>query len=264
MFANGKGTSARDRPMALPTSLPISLWGVSLRELTDALVEIARAMPAPVVNVTVAPTMGERVVVTKHDAEGRILEFEKVPLAVPDDKLLPEPVDLVPEPEPVDPDRRAAVHEAAHAVAALYFNLPLSTVEIRTDGTGLTRYARDLGRREAQRWVITALAGPEADRDALGYESVSEASDLRAIAAVADKLGLDWDDEHLGALRARARHLVRRERARIDRVADALVQHRLLSREDVVAAVAEVPAKALSRYVDQDLSWLTPDAPADE
>ena len=236
-------------------------------ELTAALIEIAKSMPAPVITVTVAPTMGagERVVVTKHDSEGRILEFEKHPLTVPEPKLLPAPVDLIPEPEPVDTDRRAAIHEAAHAVAALYFDLPLSTVEIRTDGTGLTRYERNLGRREAQRWVITTFAGPEAERDALGDdESVSEASDLRAIAAMVDKLGLDWDDEDYGTLRARARHLVRRERARIDRVADALVQHRFLSREDVVAAVAEVPAKALSRYVDQDLDWLTPDAPADE
>jgi hypothetical protein len=253
MLTNGKGTSD-------DSYRPMSLWGLSVRELTEALVEIARAMPAPVVNVTVAPTptAGERVVVTKHDAEGRILEFEKYPIPIPDAKLLPEPVDLVPEPEPVDPDRRAAVHEAAHAVAALYFDLPLSTVEIRTDGTGLTRYARDLGRREAQRWVITALAGPEAERDSCGGEPV-EASDLRAIAAMADKLGLDLDDEDYGTLRARARHLVRRERARIDRVADALVQHRFLSGEDVVAAVAEVPAKALSRYVEQNLDWLKPD-----
>ena len=79
-----------------------------MRELTDALIKIARALPAPVVNVTVAPTLGERVVVTKHDAEGRILEFEKHPLALTDstdasDPALPAPDDL--DLEPVSTNR---------------------------------------------------------------------------------------------------------------------------------------------------------------
>lgn len=235
-FMNGKS----DTPY---TGLPISLWGVSLRELTDALVEIARALPAPVVNVTVAPTVGERVVVTKHDAEGRILEFEKHPLSLADstDASDPVPVDLVTEdsvPEdsvPKDLDRRAAIHEAGHAVAALYFGLPLTAVQIRTDGSGLTSYAHWLGRREAARWTITTFAGSEAERDAFGDELRSH-GDRHAVSAMLDKLGLDWDQNRLGALRTRARHLVERERDRIARLADALVEQRYLTGE----AVAEV------------------------
>jgi hypothetical protein len=226
-FMNGKS----DRPY---TGLPISLWGVSLRELTDALVEIARALPAPVVNVTVAPTLGERVVVTKHDAEGRILEFEKRPLSLADSTDASDlvPVDLAPEDSlpAVSSDRRSAIRQAGHAVAALYFKLPLSGVEIRTDGTGHASYARHLVRSEAQRWAITTFAGPEAEHDACGGETVGT-NDMRAIAAMVDKLGLDWDQNRLGALRARARHLVERERDRIARLADALVDQRYLSGE---------------------------------
>jgi hypothetical protein len=97
-------------------------------------------------------------------------------------------------------------------------------------GTGSrNEVARHLGRREARRWVITTFAGAEAERDALGRESIGEARDLRAIAAMLDKLHLDWDEERLAALRARARHLVERERDRIGLVADALVQHRYLT-----------------------------------
>jgi hypothetical protein len=39
---------------------------------------------------------------------------------------------------------RAAWHEGGHAIAALYYDLPLREVLIRENGTGLTSYCRRL------------------------------------------------------------------------------------------------------------------------
>jgi hypothetical protein len=37
---------------------------------------------------------------------------------------------------------RCSIHESGHAVAALFYSLPLFEVVIRTDGSGVTKYAR--------------------------------------------------------------------------------------------------------------------------
>jgi hypothetical protein len=131
---------------------------------------------------------------------------------------------------------RAAWHEAGHVIAAMYFKLPLREVLIRENGTGLTSYARWLGRAEVERWVTTTFAGPEAERDAFGDEFVAEATDLRAISSAINQQRLfDWAPLRLGELRHDARRLVERNRGRVALVADALIRHRHLSAEEVRA-----------------------------
>jgi hypothetical protein len=66
---------------------------------------------------------------------------------------------------------RTAVHEAGHAVTALYFELPLKEVEIRADGTGRTSYCRWLEPDTAEAWTITNFAGAAAERDLFPFEN---------------------------------------------------------------------------------------------
>ncbi len=141
---------------------------------------------------------------------------------------------------------RVAIHESGHAVAALYFELPLSEVLIREDGTGHARYGRRLGRAEAEGYAITGYAGGEAERDLFPFGGCEESGDLSGIAAMIRRLDLTWGEERLDELRGEARLLVQRERPRIRAVATALVERRYLTAEAVaaytrVAAYARVP-----------------------
>jgi len=135
---------------------------------------------------------------------------------------------------------RVAIHESGHALAALYFELPLSDVLIRQDGTGHARYGRRLGRAEAEGYAITGYAGGEAERDLLPFGGCEDSGDLSGIAAMIRRLDLTWGEERLDELRRDARRLVKRERGPILSVAAALVQHRYLTAE-AVAAVARLP-----------------------
>jgi len=104
---------------------------------------------------------------------------------------------------------RTAVHESGHAIAALYYELPLFAVWICDDGTGRTSYCRRLGRAEAERYTITAFAGDEAEHDLFVYRQPSDLGDLSGIAAVMRRLDLNWGEERLDALRGGARRLSR-------------------------------------------------------
>jgi hypothetical protein len=127
---------------------------------------------------------------------------------------------------------RAAQHEAGHCLAALCFLLPLLEVVIRDDGSGKTSYCRHFGVAEARSWVITTFAGGAAEFDLFG-DHHGDRSDLIAIANMLDRLHLTWSESRLAELRQVARWLVKRERARIRLVADALIKHRRLSAFDV-------------------------------
>jgi hypothetical protein len=122
---------------------------------------------------------------------------------------------------------RAAWHESGHAVAALYFKLPLREVLIRPNGTGATRYTRQFGLAEAEPWTISAYAGGAAEFDAFG-DWRADNTDLRAIERMMEAMKLTWSDDKMDELRFTARRLVERHRARVALVADALVRHRHL------------------------------------
>ncbi len=135
---------------------------------------------------------------------------------------------------------RVAIHESGHAVAALYFELPLLEVLIRDDGTGHVRYGRRLGRAEAEGYAITGYAGAAAEHDLFPFGGCEDSGDLFATAAMIRRLAIDWDAQRLGKLRGEARRLVERERGPIRRCAAALVRYRRLS-PSAVAAYARVP-----------------------
>ena len=128
---------------------------------------------------------------------------------------------------------RAAAHEAGHAVAALHYELPLKEVLVRPDGTGATRYARSLGRAEAELRTIVIFGGPAAERDLFPFDSCADTRDLRAIDEMIERFGLDWGARRLASLRFDAQLLVKRLRPRIRRVAAALIERRRLSAEAV-------------------------------
>jgi hypothetical protein len=86
--------------------------------------------------------------------------------------------------------RRTAFHESGHCIAALHSSLPLLRVLIRTDGSGVTQYARRLGPAEIECWALTLFAGPLAEADRFG--SASFAGDEQTAAAALAALGLDW------------------------------------------------------------------------
>ena len=133
---------------------------------------------------------------------------------------------------------RAAQHEAGHAVAALYFRLPLVRVWIDDAGGGATQYSRRLGPGEVD-WTIATFAGIEAEIAAFGDAPITP-GDLRAIENMIERLGLHWTEGHLDRFRQRARMLVREERRVIATLAEALIERRSLTGDDVGALLSAV------------------------
>jgi hypothetical protein len=78
--------------------------------------------------------------------------------------------------------------------------------------------------------IITYMAGTEAEREILGRCRGGDGDDRHQIALMAEELsrGTDWSKREL-RLRAMTRMLVRRHRARIERVAKALLARTTLS-----------------------------------
>jgi hypothetical protein len=132
--------------------------------------------------------------------------------------------------------RRAATHEAAHAVSALHFMLPLKEVLINDDGSGSCGYERRLSWGEIDRFVMTGYAGPLAERAAFG--SADERGDLRVIETMLRILDLHWSDAALAEYREKARALVELERGSISVLADALMCRRHLTADQVGALMS--------------------------
>jgi hypothetical protein len=136
--------------------------------------------------------------------------------------------------------RRAAIHEAGHAVAALFHTLPLLEVTVRADGSGITRYGRRLTVGEIEHWMVSVYSGPATEANRYGSAPV-DGDEQTAVLALAD-LGLDWSDGRLALFRERARDLVRRERLSIRAVANELVHCRSLSGDQIAALVPTATA----------------------
>jgi|GEM_PF-3098577 hypothetical protein len=93
---------------------------------------------------------------------------------------------------------------------------------------------RRLGSAEVAGWTVAAFAGPEAEIAAFG--DADEQGDLLVIKTMLRRRRLNWNDAVLTRYRHRARALVEHERAAIEVVAEALLQHRHLTGDQVVAA----------------------------
>ena len=57
------------------------------------------------------------------------------------------------------PIAKAAWHEAAHAVVAHLFFLPIANIKIGEDGSGRVSYTRRFSYHEVEPWLVASLAG---------------------------------------------------------------------------------------------------------
>ena len=132
---------------------------------------------------------------------------------------------------------RAAIHESGHACCVLRFELPLRDVYICEDGTGGMLYSRRLRNDELVDWTIVAFAGPEAERDLFG--DADESGDLTTIEKMLRRRDLldCWNAAVLARYRRIAEALVKRESAVIEIVAEALMEHRRLSGDQVATLI---------------------------
>jgi hypothetical protein len=100
---------------------------------------------------------------------------------------------------------RTAQHESGHAVAALFYSLPLLEVVVDADGSGCTRYKRHFGVGEIECWVVSAFCGPEAELDRFGSAPVT--ADFDVIEEMARRLGLTWTPPRRPRAAGSAAHL---------------------------------------------------------
>jgi hypothetical protein len=125
---------------------------------------------------------------------------------------------------------RTARHEAAHAVAALHFNIPFKLTTLRRRGAvaGTTPMAP----REPLAWVVAICCGPLAEQ---GWDDFSD--DVRLAGTDAEQvanLGLQFNQRlacELEAVKFVSNPEVRQQ---IDRVAKALLERRTLAPDDVI------------------------------
>ena len=157
--------------------------------------------------------------------------------------------------------RHAAVHEAGHAVVGRVLGLDSGAVTIevnrremeaghavildpmftlaRWDRIG--RFRGEIDRSAYRARIMANMAGAEAEIALLGTCGGGDGADRREIAAMLD--GMDGDVERQEArLRQATRQVVRRHVGKIERLARALAAYDTLADDDVIRAVAGLPA----------------------
>jgi hypothetical protein len=139
-------------------------------------------------------------------------------------------------------DRRAAYHEAGHAVARVVLGLGATRVEVERDGSGTTHGThaiyRDHGALIAR--IQMALAGPVAEAR-YAHRALSEilagpgSGDLASAEDMLDALGLNA--QHLEPFFRMTRTLVLRWWDSISAVAQTLVTRRSLKADELLVAM---------------------------
>jgi hypothetical protein len=149
--------------------------------------------------------------------------------------------------------RSTAIHEAGHAVIGRVLDMVCGAVSIEPDddSAGHSICADpwvtfgDWDRRGKYRdfrtvirgRMMTFMAGAEAEREIIGRFRGGDGDDQDQIALMVE--GAGFDEQDLGRrdrrLRQATRHLVRRHRATIDRVAAALIRQGRLEADQVDA-----------------------------
>jgi len=188
--------------------------------------------------------------------------------------------------------RLTALHEAAHAVAALHFGFELKRVTITGRGAigGSTtwRPTGNVTRLDSiENQAVVTLAGRAADVVLGGSADGGAVADLTAVTTLlvtadaslglrdtlvsrgaevatllrSDPALLRRTDEHLKRLLARATALVGSRRTEIGALADALLARRILSGSDVKAILGAIPRKqpAGTAELDAEVNLPTPD-----
>jgi ATP-dependent Zn protease len=148
---------------------------------------------------------------------------------------------------------KVAIHEAAHAVIARVLTLAAGHVTIkpnyrdRSRGVSITHepYAclsaweqrgkvRDSDDAVYIARIISTMAGAEAEMELLGSQAIGDGHDREQIELMAEELTGNYSWDRLEPrLRKMTRMLVRRHRARIERVAEALLTKIKLSGKQV-------------------------------
>jgi len=138
--------------------------------------------------------------------------------------------------------RVTAYHESGHGVTAVVLDLPLDFVSIvpTSSSGGRCRLAVPLGQLDVLRVCIWTLGGPEAEKVFLRQPRARLASASADYAFVRDLLtATKRDADNLNVLAARYEVLAAAKVAQhqqwIGRVAGALLRHRRLHHEDVLA-----------------------------
>jgi hypothetical protein len=128
---------------------------------------------------------------------------------------------------------RAAWHEAAHAVAAYIHRLPLRETWIDEAGYGKTCYTRRLHRRrDIEAWLVATMAGPAVELAIWGNAPIE--GDLKVIDRMVRDMGLsEWSDAVLDRYRIAAKEFVHQQAARIETVAEELLQRHRLTGADI-------------------------------
>jgi ATP-dependent Zn protease len=153
--------------------------------------------------------------------------------------------------EEANDPHHSATHEAGHAVIARVLTLACGEATIVPDydaggaGYSLTKdpwqcvfewekrgKVRDNPDAVWHARIIAFMAGAEAEQVLLGATQGGDGDDRDQIELMADELDGSWSRIE-PRLRAMTRMLVRRHRARIERVAAALLERRTLSREEL-------------------------------
>jgi ATP-dependent Zn protease len=167
---------------------------------------------------------------------------------------------------PINPERATAMHEAGHAVVAVYFGLGIDSVSIEADGDSAGRVAHPpplfyahAGRRAvkqtARQMVVGLYAGIIAERlydpeapDIHAEKDETEAWSLPRDYAIripgCAYVGDEVYDRYLGQRRNEARKLVIRLRRVIEALADELLRHRTMRGEAVELLVSREMGRA--------------------
>lgn len=166
--------------------------------------------------------------------------------------------------------KATAYHEAGHAVIARVLTLACGRATIRPNydegeaGYTITAdpsaclyewerrgYVRDSRDAVYHARIMTYMAGAEAELILLGSGGIGDGDDRHQIVLMAEELHRDTDWNKLEPrLRAMTRMLVRRHRARVERVAKALL------------ARTTVSAKALDKLVGRSVDDVKMNAPS--
>jgi ATP-dependent Zn protease len=163
--------------------------------------------------------------------------------------------------------KTTAYHEAGHAVIGRVLTLHCGGATIKpdydeevaghsiADHSGCAYQWEKRGKvrgvnADLHASIVTVMAGAEAEMELLGSKAVGDGNDRYQIELMAEELGRDADWERLEPrFRAMTRMLVRRHKARIERVAEALLDKTTLS------------VKALDKLVGRSVDDVKVNAP---
>jgi hypothetical protein len=134
----------------------------------------------------------------------------------------------------MDARRRAAFHEAGHAVCAHRYHLPIERVTINDSGRGYTAYTRHFDWGEVEYRIVSVYAGPEAQRQEYGACIEDDA----VLQRMSEQLGLSLSSSRLQTLRSVARSLVSVERQTIRVLAEELLCRGSMSGDDICILLA--------------------------